>query len=74
MRKWRQLGARDYALESVESRGDRVVVAFSWAGEDGRRHKWAQALRLKEGKIIDMQDFASRTRAAALMRVRTAFG
>jgi hypothetical protein len=68
MRKWRLLGARDYALESVESQGDRVIAAFSWAGEDGRRHKWAQALRLKDGRIIDMQDFASPKRAAALMR------
>lgn len=72
--KRRLLGARDFALESVQSRGDRIVVAFSWAGEDGLRHKWAQALRLKNGKIIDMQDFASPTQAVALMRLRTAFG
>jgi hypothetical protein len=68
------LGARDFALESVQSRGDRVVAAFSWADKDGRRHKWAQALRLKQGKIIDMQDFASPARAVASMRLRTAFG
>jgi hypothetical protein len=68
------LGARDFALESVESRGERVVVACSWAVKDGRRHRWAQALRLKNGKIIDMQDFASPTRAVAWMRLRTAFG
>jgi hypothetical protein len=73
MSKRRLLGARDFALESVESRGDRVVVAISWAGGDGRRHKWAQSLRLKNGKIIDMQDFASPGRAVALMRLRTAF-
>jgi hypothetical protein len=67
------LDAQDFALESVESRGDRVVVAFSWANKEGHRHGWAQALRLKDAKIIDMQDFASPTRAAAFMRVRTAF-
>jgi len=68
------LGARDYNLDSVESRRDRVVVAFSWADQEGRRHGWAQALRLKNGKIIDMQDHANRKSAFALMRLRTAFG
>jgi hypothetical protein len=56
----------------VESRGDRVVVAFSWSDKEGHRHHWAQALRLKDGKIIDMQDFASARPAVALMRLRTA--
>jgi hypothetical protein len=74
MRKRQLLGARDYELQSVEARGDRVVVAFSWAGKEGRRHKWAQALRLRDDKIIDMQDFASPRRAAALMRLQSAFG
>jgi hypothetical protein len=68
------LGDRDYAVDSVQSRGDRVVVAFSWSDKEGRRHNWAQALRLSHGKIVDMQDFANPTSAAALMRIRTAFG
>jgi hypothetical protein len=68
------LDDRDYKLESVRSRGDRVVVEFSWSDKDGRRHRWAQALRLKDGKIIDIQDFASARPAVALMRLRTAFG
>jgi hypothetical protein len=67
------LGAQEFALESVESRGHRVVVAFSWANNEGQRHNWAQALRLKDGKIIDMQDFASPARAVTLMRLRTTF-
>jgi len=50
------------------------VVAFSWADEEGRRHRWAQALRLKHGKIIEMQDFANPRSAVALMRLRTALG
>jgi len=70
----RKLGDRDYSLDSVRSRGDRVVVAFSWSDRDGQRHHWAQALRLKDGKIFDMQDFASPKSAFALMRLRTAFG
>jgi hypothetical protein len=68
------LGDRDYTLDSVQSRGDRVVVAFSWSDKEGRRHNWAHALRLRHGKIIDIQDFASPRSAAALIRLRTAFG
>jgi hypothetical protein len=67
------LGARDYRIDSVQSRGDRVVVAFSWSSKEGR-HEWAQALRMKHGKIIDMEDFGNPRSAAALMRLRTAFG
>jgi hypothetical protein len=68
------LGAGDYRIDSVQSRGDRVVVAFSWSSKEGQRHEWAQALRFKHGKIIDIQDFGNPTSAIALMRLRTAFG
>jgi TolB-like protein len=68
------LGSRDFSLDSVRSRGDRVVVAFSWADPEGRRHPWAQSLRLKGDKIIEMQDFKSAKPAIALMRLRTVFG
>jgi hypothetical protein len=73
MRKRTLLGARDFALDSVQSRADRVVVAFSWADKRGRRHKWAQAVRLRSGMIVDMQDFASPARAVAWVRIRTVF-
>jgi hypothetical protein len=49
------------------------VVAFSWSDKDGQRHHWAQALRFKDGNIIDMPDFANPRAASALMRLRTAF-
>jgi hypothetical protein len=67
-------GVRDYSLDSVESRCDRVVVAFSWADSEGRYHTLVQALRLKHGKIIDIQDWANLTSALAYMRLRTALG
>jgi hypothetical protein len=67
-------GSRDFSLDSVESRGDRVVVAFSWADAEGRRHPWGQALRLRDDKIIEMQDFRRAKPAVALMRLRTVFG
>jgi hypothetical protein len=50
------------------------VVAFSWSDGEGRRHRWAQALRLRDGMIVDMQDFGSPKRALALVRLRAAFG
>jgi hypothetical protein len=58
----------------VQSHGDRVAVAFSWSDKDGGRHHWAQALQLKNGKIIDMQDFANPRSAIASVRFRAAFG
>ena len=67
------LGARDFSLDSIRSHGDRVVVAYSWADAQRRRHPWGQALRLKDDKIIEMQDFKNATPAIVLMRVRTAF-
>jgi hypothetical protein len=68
------LGDRDYRIDSVQSRGDRVVVACSWSSKEGRRHEWAQALRMKDGTIIDMKDFGNPRSATAWMRLRTAFG
>jgi ketosteroid isomerase-like protein len=48
-------------------------VAFSWSSADGRRQTWAQALRLRDGRIIDMQDYANPQSAIALMHLRTVF-
>jgi hypothetical protein len=71
--RW-MLGARDYCLDFVQSRRNRVVVAFSWADKQGQRHRLVQGLRLRQGKIIDIQDFAGPKSAAALMGLRTAPG
>jgi hypothetical protein len=67
-------GDHDHSIDSVESRHDRVVVAFLWADEEGQRHGWAQALRLENGKIVDIQDFANPARAFAFMLLRTVLG
>jgi len=69
----RKLGDQDYRVDRVEQRDGRIIVAVSWADKDGRRHNWAHALTLKDGKIIDMQDYASLARAAAMARLRAAF-
>jgi hypothetical protein len=66
-------GDRDGRVDSVEQRGSRVVVAFSWSERNDERHDWAQVLELKDGKIIAMHDYAKPSRAALATRLRTAF-
>jgi hypothetical protein len=46
-----------------------VLVAYSWTDRDGGRQRWAHLLKLKDGKIVDMQDYASLTRAMATARL-----
>lgn len=56
---WRQrAGDSDFRLDDVVSRGAQVNVLFSWADASGKRCRWGQALRISDGKIVDMQDFA----------------
>jgi hypothetical protein len=69
----RKAGDQDGRLDSVEQRGDRVVVAFSWSERNGKRHAWAQVLDLKDGKIVSIQDYARPSRAAVSARVRSVF-
>jgi hypothetical protein len=56
---WRErAGDGDFRLDDVVSRGDRVAVLFSWADASGKRYRCGQALRVSDGKIVDMQDIA----------------
>ena len=68
----KKLGDHDGRLDSVQQRGNRVVVAFSWLDTNDKLHDWAQALELKDGKVIDIQDYAKPSRAALAIRLRTA--
>lgn len=70
----RRAGDRDYRIDSVEQHGDRVIVAFSWSDATGKRHAWAQALQLEDGRIVDIQDYKSPARAAVATRLRAVFG
>jgi hypothetical protein len=56
-------GASDWQLEDVRGTDDPVAVAFSWRTAAGSRTKWAQVVNLERGKIVAMQNYASRTRA-----------
>jgi hypothetical protein len=56
---WREhAGDGDFRLDDVDSSGDRVAARFSWSDASGKRHHWGQGLRIRDGKIVDMQDFA----------------
>jgi TolB-like protein len=71
--EWRKkAGDHDGHLDSVEQRGSRVVVAFSWSDRSDNRHDWAQVLDLKDGKIIAMQDYATPSKAMLATRLRAA--
>ena len=71
--EWRKkLGDHDGRLDSIEQRGNRVVVAFSWLDSSDTRHDRAQVLELKDGKVIDIQDYAKPSRAALATRLHIA--
>ena len=67
----RKAGDHDGRVDSVEQRGNRVVVAFSWSDRNNKRHDWAQALELRDDQIVSMQDYAKPSSAALLTRLRT---
>jgi TolB-like protein len=69
----RKAGDRDGHVDSVDHRGDRVIVAFSWSDRSNKRHEWAQVLELADNKIIAVQDYAKPTSAALATRLRTVF-
>jgi hypothetical protein len=44
--------------------GDDVIIGSTqWLGDDGRRHERYQVLTVRDGKIVDMQGYASRRQA-----------
>jgi hypothetical protein len=67
----RKAGDHDGRLDSVEQRGNRVVVAFSWLDRNNKRHDWAQVLELTDDKIISIHDYAKSSRAAFATPLRT---
>jgi hypothetical protein len=67
----RKAGDHDGRVDSVEQRGNRVVVAFSWLDRSDKRHEWAQVLELRDDKIVSMQDYAKPSSAALVIRFRT---
>ncbi len=73
MARRQRCGDHDLRLDSVQQRGDRAVVVVSWADKEDKRHQWAHVLTLRDGTIIDMQDYAKPGRATAAARFRALF-
>jgi ketosteroid isomerase-like protein len=48
--------------------GNGAAVTFSWTAADGSHHRWAQALVLRDGQIVHMQDFADPDKALKAIR------
>ena len=71
--EWRdRAGDHDLRVDRVEQRNGRVAVAISWAEREGTRQEWARLLRLRDGMIIDVQDYRSGERALRALRHRRA--
>src|SRR5688572_5008034 len=70
--EWRyRQGAHHPQLDRLEQRDGRVAVVLTWAEQSGRRYEWAHVLRFRDGTIVDIQDYASGTKAVrALHRWR----
>jgi ketosteroid isomerase-like protein len=67
--EWRDRnGDHDLRVDRVEQRNRRFAVVISWADRDGTRHEWAHLLRLRDGAIIDMEDYASGAKAVRALR------
>ena len=49
---------------------NKIIGSAQWMGGDGTRRERYQVLTLRDGKIIDMQDCASRRKAERLARRR----
>jgi hypothetical protein len=62
----------DLRVDRLEQRNGRLAVGISWAERDGTRHEWAHLLRLRDGMIVDMEDYASGERALRALRRRRA--
>ena len=47
-------------MDGIELEGDRAVASYSWTGGEGKRIHWAHVIKLRDGKIADMQDHVRR--------------
>jgi hypothetical protein len=54
----------------VQEDNGKVTVTYSWADAEGHRLEWGQILRLRDGLIIDMEDYG---RGSAGRRVAKLF-
>jgi hypothetical protein len=56
-------------VDEVRADGDRVSVSYHWFDAEGRRLEWGQVLRLRNGTIVEMEDFASGRGARRVARL-----
>jgi ketosteroid isomerase-like protein len=69
--EWRDReGDHDLRVDRIEQRNGHYAVVISWAERDGTRHEWAHLLRLRDGEIVDMEDYATGKRALRALRRR----
>jgi hypothetical protein len=49
---------------------DRIISSTTWVAADGARHERFQVLTRRDGKIVDMQDCATRRAAERFAKER----
>jgi hypothetical protein len=54
--------------EFIRVGDDRIIGSTAWLNDDGRRVERYQVLTIRDGKIADMQGFASRRQAERFAR------
>jgi ketosteroid isomerase-like protein len=55
-------------VETVEVHGNAAAATFSWTTGTGERVTWGQALILRGGRIVHMQDFTDPAKALKAAR------
>jgi ketosteroid isomerase-like protein len=64
----KRAGDRDHSVARVEATDNAAAVELSWTDADGRRASFAQALILRDGRIVHIQDFADPANAFRAIR------
>lgn len=66
-----QRGGRIPPVEpEFTSAGDMIMCSTSWVNDDGKTRELFQVLTVRDDKIVDMQDFATRRQAERFARLR----
>ena len=55
-------------IDRFEASADAAAVSFSWETAEGKRIEWAQALVLRDGQIVHIQDFSDPEKAFRSIR------
>jgi hypothetical protein len=67
----RRFGRSEFRVDDVREAGERVAVALSWRTRTGDRDAWGHVVTVREGRIVDMQDYRTPADAMRALVVTT---